>query len=90
MRSSRRNLTQLIALGAAAGVIGIPIALITRTWTPLETPRRDTGTTPGESDADPDARQGDRGTDQDGRRREPKAKTSRRGNSESGSSTPEP
>jgi hypothetical protein len=88
--SSRRNLSQLIALGAAAGVIGIPIALIARTWTPLETPRRDTGTTPGESEGDPDARQGDRGTDQDGRRREPKAKTSRREGSPSGSSTPDP
>ncbi len=35
-RRSRRNLTRLIALGSAAGVIGVPIALIAATWKPLE------------------------------------------------------
>jgi hypothetical protein len=36
MSHSRRDLTRLIALGSAAGVIGVPVALIASTWQPLE------------------------------------------------------
>jgi hypothetical protein len=36
MSQSRRDLTRLVALGSAAGMIGIPIALIASTWQPLE------------------------------------------------------
>jgi hypothetical protein len=89
MNTSRRSATRLLAWGSAAGVIGVPIALMARTWTPLETPRRDTGSTPGEPGSDPDAQPGNRGRNAD-RRREPKAKTSRRGGAASDSATPEP
>jgi hypothetical protein len=36
MSHSRRDLTRLIALASAAGVIGVPVALIASTWQPLE------------------------------------------------------
>jgi hypothetical protein len=36
MSKSRRDLTRLVALGSAAGMIGVPIALIASTWQPLE------------------------------------------------------
>jgi hypothetical protein len=36
MSHSRRDLTRLVALGSAAGVIGVPVALIASTWQPLE------------------------------------------------------
>ena len=36
MNASRRDLTRLLALGAAAAVIGVPIGLMALTWMPLE------------------------------------------------------
>ena len=35
MSASRRDLNRLVALGSAAAVIAIPIALVASTWQPL-------------------------------------------------------
>jgi hypothetical protein len=89
MSASRRDLTQLIALGSAACLIGIPIALIARTWTPLETPRRDMGTIPGEPEGNPNAQQGNRDRNQNNRRRDRQPKEPQQDNPGAGASTPE-
>jgi hypothetical protein len=90
MTPSRRDLTRLAALGSAAVTIGIPIALVAKTWIPLETSRHDTETTPGEPESDLDERPGNRDRNQNNRQREPKSKTSRKGSAKSGTPVPEP
>ena len=90
MSPSRRDLARLIALGSAAGVIGVPIALVATTWTPLETSRRDTRTPLGEQEEDGDAQQGNQGRNENNRRRDGQPKEPQRGSPRSGASTPEP
>jgi hypothetical protein len=89
MSASRRDLTHLIALGSAAGLIGIPVALVARTWIPLETSRRDTGTTPGEPESDLDVQQGNRDRNQNNRRRDRQPKEPQHDNPRAGASSPE-
>jgi hypothetical protein len=90
MNVSRRDMTRLIGIGAAVVTIGVPIALVAITWTPLESSRRDRAISSGEPQGEREAQPGNSESNRDPQRREREPKSSQRGMAPSVASTPEP
>ena len=90
MNVSRRDLTRLIGIGAAVVTIGVPIALVAITWTPLESSRRDRAISSGEPEGERDAQQGNGESNRDWQRREREPKSAQSGSAPTVASTPEP
>ena len=90
MNVSRRDMTRLIGIGAAVVTIGVPIALVATTWTPLESSRRDRAISSGEPEGEPDAQQGNGESNRNRQQREREPKSSQRDSGQAVASTPEP
>ena len=90
MNASRRDVSRLLGLAAAAVIIGVPIGLAAMTWTPLESSRRDRAISSTEPESERDAPQGNAESNGNRQRRQREPKSPQRGDIPSVESTPEP